>query len=410
MSRTVCAKTTLLLTLALLASPSTAQADAPIDTPDALTQALAQAEPGDEVLIASGRYENWDVELKDQGKKDAPIVIRPAEPGGVIFTGENRFLFTGDHLTLRGLTFDGVVSDQYNGVIFFRGSNHCRITDSTFIHARLTSSDTLVVFEQSAADNRLDHCIFDDIRTRSVRIAIDNHSLEHGPPVRNRIDHNLFMNIPPLGRNGGETIQIGSRAYPYSRLESHTLVEENTFLRCNGEGEIVCVKSTANTIRGNRFLHCDGQLSLRHGGGNTVQENLFLDCVIGVRISGPNQIVTGNTIINARDSGIVLWYGTPDAKHPAAYLPVHDCVIKDNTIIHSDKAGIFIGANRNQKWHNNRWAKMSYGSRRADLRITMPPHNNTITGNTITGDSGSLIVENHAPENTIESNTLIDRE
>lgn len=400
---------TIVIALWLSFSSFPARANEPVRSPDALAKAVAAAKPGDEILIAAGRHENWDVEIKGGGTKESPIVIRPSEAGDAIFTGETRLLITGQHLVLQDLTFDGVFTDKHSGVVYFRGSQSCRLSRSQFIHARLSSSDPIVVFERGAADNRLDHCTFDDIKTRSVQVRIDNHSLEHGPPVHNRIDNNVFMNIPRLGRNGGETIQVGSRAYPYDRLESHTVIENNTFLRCNGEREIVCIKSTATTVRNNRFLHCEGELSLRHGGGNTVTGNLFVDCIIGVRISGPNQTVTDNTIINARKSGITLLYGTTDGHHPAAYLPVHDCLIANNTIIQSGDSGIFIGTNRNQKNHNKYWTTMPYGSRRADLHLTVPPKNNTIIGNTIMGVADAFIEHNHAPDNKIADNSFIEQ-
>ena len=113
---------TIVIALGLSFSSFPAWAIEPVRSPDALAKAVAAAKPGDEILIAAGRYESWDVEIKGGGTKESPVVIRPSEAGGAVFTGETRLLITGQHLVLQDLTFDGVVTNKYSGVVYFRGS------------------------------------------------------------------------------------------------------------------------------------------------------------------------------------------------------------------------------------------------------------------------------------------------
>lgn len=78
-----------------------------------------------------------------------------------------------------------------------------------------------------------------------------------------RIDHNWFGPRPVYGSNGAETIRVGTSQQAYS--SSNTLIEENLFDRCNGEVEVVSIKSSDNVIRRNVFFESEGVLALRHG-------------------------------------------------------------------------------------------------------------------------------------------------
>ncbi|MEO0875758.1 MAG: chondroitinase-B domain-containing protein, partial [Bacteroidota bacterium] len=50
-----------------------------------------------------------------------------------------------------------------------------------------------------------------------------------------------------------------------SLSSGYTIVEHNLFEDCDGDPEIVSVKSCDNIIRHNTFLASYGTLSLRHG-------------------------------------------------------------------------------------------------------------------------------------------------
>jgi poly(beta-D-mannuronate) lyase len=211
--------------------------------------------------------------------------------------------------------------------------------------------------------------------------------------------------VPSLGANGAETIQIGQRAIPHSDLRPETLVEDNEFVRCNGEAEIISVKTSGNIIRNNRFRDCKGELVMRHGHNNTITGNQFEGGSGGIRLSGQAHVVAGNAIIRCSGTGIRLYYGTPDVNHPASYLPVYDCVITDNTIVDCGKAGILVGDIKNAHYEDKKWA--SRGNTVMDC--TVAPYHNRIVHNTVTGAAGKLIKVEAAPENTIADNTLTEK-
>ena len=81
----------------------------------------------------------------------------------------------------------------------------------------------------------------------AVRLDSDNSRENY-----HRIDHNYFGLRAVLGSNGGETLRIGTSHYSLSN--SFTVVENNYFDHCDGEVEIISVKSGGNQVRGQSVL------------------------------------------------------------------------------------------------------------------------------------------------------------
>ncbi|WP_164101358.1 polysaccharide lyase 6 family protein [Candidatus Laterigemmans baculatus] len=376
-----------------------------IDSQAAAQAAISSAKPGDEIVLARGRYDQWKLTVDCAGTAEAPITIRSEVPGGVVLDGRSSFTITGAHVVVSGLIFDGADSPSARSLIVFDGAVGARLTESEFRGCRMTSGDAVVAVAGTSQDCRVDHCRFLGTRYRSIRIVVDSASLRTAPPLRTRIDHNEFRDVPRLGGNGAETIQIGSRAAPYCDLETFAVVEENLFVACNGEAEIISDKTSQNTFRKNLFLKCRGELVIRHGNRSAIIDNRFIDCSGGIRLSGGGHTVTGNTIVNSGGTGIQLLYGVEDSQHPAAYLPVSDCLIENNMIVNAREAGLMIGANRNQRWYSERWARKPYEAS-PRMAATIAPANNTIRDNTIIGHPDRLLVIDQAPENEIRNNHL----
>jgi len=366
---------------------------------------LQHIHPGDEIVLTNGSYPDFKLNLSAKGEPGKPIVLKAETAGQVILTGQPELNFTGSYLEVHGLTLTNCEYAIGKGspVKFDRCSN-CRLTGCLFEHI-MPGSYATVNFLNVAKDNRLDHCRFIDIHYRSVKVIIGKNSLIEGPPARNRIDHNLFQNVPLMGQNGAETVQIGQSAIPLADLYPETLVENNIFLRCNGEIEIISVKSSGNTIRNNLFRDCQGELVNRTGHENIFEGNRFENCTGGIRLSNHGHLVSNNVMIRCKEAGIRIYYGTPDTKHPAAYLPVYGCVITNNTIVDCDQFGIVVGIKRNAHHENQMWAKAPYFAN-AVMDCTIPPHENRISKNIITGSKGVLLKLDGAPDNTIKDNLI----
>ncbi len=119
--------------------------------------------------------------------------------------------------------------------------------------------------------NRIDHNIFRDKQTLGNFITIDGGDVVS---QHDRIDHNYFYNIGPRAENEKEAIRVGWSEL--SLTDGYTVIEYNLFERCDGDPEIVSIKSSKDTVRYNTFRASQGSLTLRHGNGSVVYGNFFL--------------------------------------------------------------------------------------------------------------------------------------
>lgn len=155
-----------------------------------------------------------------------------------------------------GLVFKNGYSPS-GSVISFRVNrddvaNHTRVTEvviEDYSKPDKFESDYWVALY--GKHNRFDHSYLAGKRNRGVTVAV---RLDSADSTENyhQIDNNYFGYRPELGSNGGETLRIGTSHY--SLENSFTRVENNVFDRCNGEVEIISVKSGGNTLHGNTFI------------------------------------------------------------------------------------------------------------------------------------------------------------
>jgi hypothetical protein len=165
------------------------------------------------------------------------------------------------------------------------GTSHCRITRNVF---QLTGSGTYL--SVSGDDAEVDHNSFQNKTTAGQMVTV------RGPgssamAQRVWIHHNLFRDFTSIGGNGGETLQVGLSGRSLS--DAHTLVENNLFIRCNGENEGISNKSSSNTYRFNTFRDMVGELTLRHGNRCTVHSNFFINSH-GLRFFGDDHRIFSN--------------------------------------------------------------------------------------------------------------------
>jgi poly(beta-D-mannuronate) lyase len=88
------------------------------------------------------------------------------------------------------------------------------------------------------------------------------------------IDHNYFGKRPPLASNGGEIIRVG--VSQHCQFNSNTQIKNNFFEHCDGETEIISIKSCSNVVEENVFKESQGSVVLRHGDNNLVKGNYFV--------------------------------------------------------------------------------------------------------------------------------------
>jgi poly(beta-D-mannuronate) lyase len=164
-------------------------------------------------------------------------------------------------------------------------------------------------FQFPSHHNRIDHNIFQNKNTPghyiTVYVTTDSEDVSYQSQY-DRIDHNYFKKNSPRAVNEQESIRIGWSEM--SKSNGYTTVEFNLFEDCDGDPEIVSVKSSDNTIRHNTFLKSYGTLSLRHGNRNRIEGNYFFGgnkpigtspagstlYIGGIRIYGKDHVIINN--------------------------------------------------------------------------------------------------------------------
>jgi len=315
-----------------------------------LNAALHSAAAGDTILLKSGEWKNLKLVIRSKGLPGKPIVIAAEKKGKTLLTGESQLALGGDYVEVSGLFFTKGYAPSGNP-IEFRASknelaNHCRVTDcviDNFNKPKRMDEDNWISFY--GRNNRLDHCSFIGKKNMGVLLAVildDDRSRQNF----HSIDHNYFGRRPPLGSNGGEIIRVG--VSQHCQFASNTQIRNNFFEYCDGETEIVSIKSGFNVVDGNVFRECQGSVVLRHGDNNTVTNNLFLGnnktATGGVRVINKGQWVINNFFYGCRGesfrSPLAVMNGIPNS--PAhRYVQVTDAVIMNNSFV--DCAPISFG-------------------------------------------------------------------
>ncbi|MEO0818572.1 MAG: chondroitinase-B domain-containing protein, partial [Pseudomonadota bacterium] len=76
-----------------------------VATPEAFSEAIAMAEPGDTIFLANGVWNDFDMLVEGAGTDAAPITVRAQTPGEVILSGQSSLRLAGEHLVVSGLVF-----------------------------------------------------------------------------------------------------------------------------------------------------------------------------------------------------------------------------------------------------------------------------------------------------------------
>ncbi|WP_036156612.1 chondroitinase-B domain-containing protein [Maribacter forsetii] len=325
-----------------------------------LNTAIAEAKPGDDIVMANGDWKNVNIKFVAYGNEKNPITLRAETPGEVLITGTSDLKLAGEYLKVNGLYFTNGSSPS-SAVIDFGISedsvaNHCKITNSAIIDfnkAQRNQTDLWVLFK--GRHNELDHCYIAGKSNRGPTVRIDlagNNSIKN----YHKITNNYFGPRPPKGGPSAETIQLGNSFT--SMAPSHTLVANNFFDHCNGEVEVISSKTNFNEFRNNVFYKSEGSLVTRHGNYCIIDGNVFIgdensEQIGGVRLIGTGHWVTNNYFYNLNGqtfrSPLAVMNGIP--KSPLnRYLQVTDVVVANNSWVNCVSPWQFgVGSNTDQK-------------------------------------------------------------
>ncbi|MDO6444473.1 polysaccharide lyase 6 family protein [Colwellia sp. 1_MG-2023] len=331
--------------------------------------ALDKVSAGDEIVLSDGTWENFEILFKAEGTEHEPITLKAQTNGKVFLTGQSNLRLAGKHLIVSGLVFkDGYTPSS--AVIEFRQNKN-----NLAYHSRVTE---VVIEDYSNPDkaegdywvslygkhNRFDHSYLAGKRNKGVTMAVRLNT-EDSQENYHQIDHNYFGPRPILGSNGGETLRIGTSHYSLSN--SFTKVENNYFDRCNGEVEIISVKSGKNQLLNNTFFESRGTLTLRHGNGNVIENNVFfgngVDHTGGIRVINKDQIIRNNYMEGLTGyrfgSGFTVMNGVPNSPINR-YHQVENALIENNSMVNVDHIQLAAGSDAersaaplNSKLQNN---------------------------------------------------------
>ena len=304
-----------------------------------LKSAIDKAKPGDIIILKNGDWENISIQLTCNGTSQKPILVKSETRGKVIIKGLSNLSIGGNWIIIDGLTFTDGYTPTGNAWEFRANkqvANNCRITNcliKSFNNPNRMKENYWVALY--GKNNRIDHNNFIDKTNLGVLMAIildDDRSRLNS----HSIDSNYFGYRKPLGSNAGEIIRVG--VSEHCTFYSNTKIVNNLFEHCDGETEIISIKSCGNLVRNNVFKECQGAVVLRHGNNNTIESNLFLgngkEGSGGVRIINEGNWIVNNYFSNCKGEGfrspLAIMNGVFNSP-PNRYLPVKDAVIANNT-------------------------------------------------------------------------------
>ncbi|MBQ4833780.1 DUF4957 domain-containing protein [Pseudoalteromonas sp. MMG010] len=309
--------------------------------------------PGDIVNLKNGTWQDFEIVFSAKGTQEKPIILQAQTPGAVILSGQSNLRLAGEHLVVKGLVFKNGFTPSSEVISFRKNKDelayNSRVTEvviDNYSNPDKRESDYWVgLYGQN---NRFDHNYLAGKRNKGVTVAVRLNT-EQSQQNSHKIDHNYFGPRPVFGSNGGETLRIGTSHY--SLTDSLTQVTNNYFDHCDGEVEIISVKSGKNTIKNNTFFESKGTLTLRHGNGNVVEENVFfgngVDHTGGIRVINKDQVVRNNYLEGLTGyrfgSALTVMNGVPNSKINR-YHQVNNALIENNTLINVSHIQLAAGS------------------------------------------------------------------
>lgn len=314
-------------------------------------KALPNARPGDTITVSNGTYKDVEINFVAFSDSSKPIVVKAQTPGGVVISGQSVLRLAGVGVEVNGFYFTNGYAPKGAAIEYRSGAevaNHCRITacaiDNYNPPNRETENSWILLYGRA---NRFDHNNVQGKLNAGVTFAV---ILDEERNLNNHhsIDHNYFGERVPLGSNGGETIRVGTSAS--SKLSSRTVIEDNIFSYCDGEVEIISIKSCDNIIRHNYFFESAGVLALRHGDRNLVEQNIFVSNnkpnTGGIRIINEGHVVRDNFFWGLKGdrffAALAVMNAVPNSL-PNRYNQVRDVLIEKNTWVNCDNILFCVG-------------------------------------------------------------------
>lgn len=381
------------LTLALLLLTCASHArEVQVADAAAFSQAAKKAQAGDVLILKNGTWADAQLKLHARGTAEKPVTVRAETAGRVVLTGDSRLSLGGTYGVVEGLWFQNPTGEETVELRLDSDTlaehcrvSHCAVTNDLPADAAQKTARFMSIY---GGHNRVDHCYLAGKTTPGTTLVV---WLAEGVAAQHRLDHNHFGPRQRLGKNGGETIRVGDSKT--SMMTAACVVEHNLFEKCDGEAECISNKSCGNLYQHNTFLGVSGTLTLRHGNGCRVVDNLFLGNKAkgagGVRVIGEDHVVTGNVFQDLTGdkerSAMCFMLGIPNSA-ANGYFQVKRAKVTGNTFINCTH-NILVGL-------------------AGDKKAKLPPLETEILGNTIqTNHSAAFDIQCPVEGVTMKNNT-----
>lgn len=351
-----------------------------VSTSAQLTTAFTNAAAGQTIVLADGNYTIGKLAGKN-GTASAPITVVAAHRGAAVITGGQLEVANSSYVTFEGLSWRNA------NTLKVTSSHHIRLTRNHFRLAETSSLKWVIIQGAGSHHNRIDHNLFEEKHQLGNFITIDGSETQQSQ--YDLIDYNHFRNIGPRATNEMEAIRVGWSGI--SQSSGFTTVEHNLFENCDGDPEIVSVKSNDNVVRYNTFRTSQGVLSARHGNRSAFHGNFFLGGgkagTGGIRVYGQDHKIYNNYFEGLTgtgyDAALQLDGGDVDTSGAlSAHWRVYRAQVVGNTFI-GNVSNIEIGAN-----------------------YSLAPADSVIANNIVAGSSGKLVNQLKTPVNLTYSSNI----
>jgi len=144
----------------------------------ALNEAIVKANPGDEIVMTNGDWNDVQIRFVGYGKEKQPITLKAETAGGVIINGKSDLKLGGEYLVVDGLYFAQGSSPSRSVIEFAINkdtiANHSRITNCVILDynkPQRNQTDLWVNFK--GRHNELDHCYIAGKSNRGPTVRVD---------------------------------------------------------------------------------------------------------------------------------------------------------------------------------------------------------------------------------------------
>ncbi|WP_020209342.1 discoidin domain-containing protein [Gilvimarinus chinensis] len=366
-------------------------------SPDDVADVLAGASGGDEIIVTG----SGEISIKNLSF-NAPVLVRAASVGGTTLT--NATIDNSNNIILQGFVFGPNDESTYLKIV---NSTNIQVLRNVFDHTDVMNSQTAIVTTQASQYISIG---YNEFRGKNQMFTSEGYKLT-GSYIKTQFDdpqmtknlhvfRNHFKDIypyvpdgtTPTGDSDREVMAMGIA--DSQDVVTNNVVEYNLFENCDGENEIITVKTSNNEFRYNTFKNSMGSLSFRLGSNNQAYGNYFYGegasanwdddnyQTGGIRVYGEGHQIYDNymeglTGVSWRRPILIDSGDTSDSTGGDSHETSSNLSVYDNVIVDSVGGGIHIGSD-------------NYGNQ---------PYDISVSNNLVVSDTG-ILFNNYADDSS----------